>query len=270
MSVSALIAPELPLLRRYARALCGSQASGDAHVVAMLESLLVSTDGFDRQLDPRVATYRLFTSIWNANPINALRDTDGWASPPERRIERISPLPRQAFLLSAVEGFSPANAASILGIDAAGFDACLTEAARQIGEQMAARVLIIEDEPLIAMDLEALVEDLGHSVVGNARTRSEAIAMARAERPDLILADVRLADGSSGIDAVNDILDDFDVPAIFITAFPQSLLTGERREPTFLIAKPFREDTVRAIISQALFFRPEPDARWLAASATAN
>jgi CheY-like chemotaxis protein len=104
------------------------------------------------------------------------------------------------------------------------------------------------------MDLEALVEGLGHSVVGNARTHDEAVTMARRERPGLILADIRLADGSSGLEAVNDILTTFEVPVIFITAYPESLLTGERPEPTFLIAKPFREEMVKAVISQALFF----------------
>lgn len=78
--------------------------------------------------------------------------------------------------------------------------------------------------------------------------------MARKHRPGLVLADIRLADGSSGLDAINDILSSFEVPVIFITAYPESLLTGERPEPTFLIAKPFREETVKAVVSQALFF----------------
>jgi CheY-like chemotaxis protein len=115
-------------------------------------------------------------------------------------------------------------------------------------------VLIIEDEPVIAMDLERLVVGLGHSVVGNARTRNEAVDMAQRFKPGLVLADIRLADGSSGLDAVHDILKSFGVPVIFITACPDSLLTGEKPEPTFLIVKPFEEDTVRAVISQALFF----------------
>jgi CheY-like chemotaxis protein/DNA-directed RNA polymerase specialized sigma24 family protein len=256
MSITALVTPQLPLLRRYARALSGSQASGDAHVIAMLESLLISTDSFDLSLDPRVATYRLFSLIWNANPLNGIDEPSARSgSTAERRVDAIAPLPRQAFLLTAVEGFTQSEAAVILGIPDEEFSELLAEATRQIGEQVAARVLIIEDEPLIAMDLEGLVEGLGHTVVGNARTREEAVVMARLEKPGLILADVRLADGSSGIDAVNDILGDFSVPAVFITAYPESLLTGARPEPTFLIAKPFRDDTVKAIVSQALFFK---------------
>jgi hypothetical protein len=63
-----------------------------------------------------------------------------------------------------------------------------------------------------------------------------------------------LADGSSGIDAVNDILKTSTVPVIFITAFPERLLTGDRPEPAFLVSKPFNPDMVKALISQALFF----------------
>lgn len=254
MSITALISPQLPLLRRYARALSGSQASGDNHVVAMLEALVADATAFDRSLEPRVAVYKLFSSVWNANPMNRRAEDLAPDAAADRRIEAITPLPRQAFLLTAVEGFSPWEAASILDVDADAFADLLGEAARQIGEQVSSRVLVIEDEPIIAMDLEALVEGLGHTVVGNARTRTEAVEMARRTRPGLVLADIRLADGSSGLDAVNDILADFEVPVIFITAYPEMLLTGTRPEPTFLIAKPFREETVKAVVSQALFF----------------
>jgi CheY-like chemotaxis protein len=114
--------------------------------------------------------------------------------------------------------------------------------------------MIIEDEPLIAMDLESLVESLGHGVTGIARTHREAVALAGKKQPGLILADIRLADMSSGVDAVKEILLSFEVPVIFITAYPEQLLTGERPEPAFLITKPFRPANVTAVISQALFF----------------
>ncbi len=114
-------------------------------------------------------------------------------------------------------------------------------------------MLIIEDEPMIAMDLEALVEELGHNVVFNARTQREAVAAIKHHTPGLVLADIRLADGSSGLDAVNDILGICEVPVIFITAYPEQLLTGERPEPTFLIVKPYRPETVKVVVSQALF-----------------
>jgi CheY-like chemotaxis protein len=114
--------------------------------------------------------------------------------------------------------------------------------------------VIVEDEPIIALDLEHLVTDLGHRVVGVARTEKQALATVMRTAPGLILADVQLADGSSGLSAVNTILESFSVPVVFITAYPERLLTGTRPEPTFLIAKPFRSDSVKAVISQALFF----------------
>ena len=105
------------------------------------------------------------------------------------------------------------------------------------------------------MDITAIVEGMGHQVTGNARTHTEAVAMAAADRPDLILADIQLADNSSGVEAVNEILAQFgDIPVIFITAFPERLLTGDRPEPAFLINKPYTEEQVRSAVSQAMFF----------------
>ena len=133
----------------------------------------------------------------------------------------------------------------------------IARAQSDIENELATDVLIIEDEPVIAADIEALVLDLGHRVTAVATTRSEAVAAFRQNRPGLVLADIQLADGSSGIDAVNDILRGASVPVIFITAFPERLLTGEKPEPAFLITKPFQPETVKAAIGQALFFHEE-------------
>ncbi|MBV8474109.1 MAG: response regulator, partial [Hyphomicrobiales bacterium] len=172
----------------------------------------------------------------------------------ERNLGAITPLPRQAFLLRTVEGFTLEEVAAILGLPGAGVERLLDQAGREIAEQVATEVLIIEDEPIIALDIEAMVQDLGHTVTGVARTRKEAIESVQQRKPGLVLADIHLADGSSGLDAVNEILDSINLPVIFITAYPERLLTGERPEPAFLVTKPFQADTVRATISQALFF----------------
>jgi DNA-directed RNA polymerase specialized sigma24 family protein len=255
-SVADLIAPQIPYLRRFARALTGSQDRGDAYVGATLEALVADPRNFRRDLTPRVALYHTFVRVWGAMPLNreteAVERTHGRVV--DRRIETLTPLPRQAFLLAALEEFSTGDIAAILERTESEVRQLVDDAGAEIAEQITAKVLIIEDEPLIALDIEGLVTDLGHNVVGIATTRTEAGEIAKRERPGIVLADIQLADGSSGIDAVNDILKEDDLPVVFITAYPERLLTGERAEPTFLITKPFKPEMVKAVISQALFF----------------
>jgi DNA-directed RNA polymerase specialized sigma24 family protein len=254
VSLSQTIAPHLPFLRRYARALTGNQQSGDAYVAAVLEVLIEDPSAVETEDDPRVGLYRTFTKLWNSMAVNGASDSGLKKLPAEQRITQITPRPRQAFLLISLEGFSETDAARILDIDVPTVRTLMEGAGRELATEIATDVLIIEDEPLIAMDIEQMVESLGHRVVGTARTHAEATAMFKSSRAKMILADIQLADGSSGIDAVNEILKTASVPVIFITAFPERLLTGERPEPAFLVTKPFNPDMVKALISQALFF----------------
>jgi CheY-like chemotaxis protein len=159
---------------------------------------------------------------------------------------------RQALLLTAMEDFSNNEAAIILGLTPEDVARMVKEALYDLVAQVPVSVLIIEDEPVISMDLQNIVEEMGHHVCGTATTRREAVAAAQATKPGLVLADIQLADNSSGIDAVNEILTQITAPVIFITAYPERLLTGERPEPTFLVSKPFMTDTVKATIAQAL------------------
>ncbi len=254
MTKSDVLAQELPRLRRFARALTGSQASGDAYVASTLEALLASDETLEQSSSARVALYRMFATIWNSIDINHQPNLEELAAGPERHLTRITPLPRQAFLLLTLEDFSEEAAAEILGVDVPELRRLADEAGREMASEIATDILIIEDEPMISMELESLVESLGHTVAGVARTHSESVARAKARRPGMILADIRLADASSGLDAVNELLGLFEVPVIFITAYPEQFLTGTRPEPTFLIPKPFQPATVSAVISQALFF----------------
>ena len=253
MTISSAIAPHLPYLRRYARAITGTQASGDAYVTAVLETLITDPSSFPSDMDPKTALFLMFTKIWNSASARVETPAADRLKP-EEKIDSITPQPRQAFLLTAVEKFKPSSVAQILNVSSDEVSNLLDVAALEIAQQLATKVMIIEDEPIIAMDLESLVEDLGHSVTGTARTHKEAVALAERARPGLILADIQLADGSSGLEAINEILNNFEVPVIFITAYPERLLTGERPEPTFLITKPFQPETIRAVVSQALFF----------------
>ena len=255
MTISKEIAPQLPFLRRFARALCGSQASGDAYVVATLEALIEDPSSFPRNMPSRSALYHIFIKLWSSMSSNlqpTIAQTERLA--PEKNLSMLTPLSRQAFLLRTVEGFSPSEVAQILAKSESEVASLLDTAAHEITQQVATDVLIIEDEPIIALDLEAIVQDLGHRIVGVARTRKEAVSLIGEHRPGLILADIQLADGSSGLDAVNDILSQDDAAVIFITAYPERFLTGDRPEPAFLLTKPFEPEAVKAAISQALFF----------------
>ena len=256
MSLAAELSGHIPYLRRYARSVMGSQASADNYVAAMLEALVSDPSSLTGFRDTRSDLYRLFVSLWSSIDIN-LRDNQaaGMDSSASRNLQAISPLPRQAFLLVSVEGFNRKDAAYILNVEEDELDELLDQAHSDMAAQVATKVLIIEDEPLIAMDIQAMVEDLGHTVTGIARTHDEAVRMVGEERPGIVLADIQLADGSSGLDAVNEILQQLSVPVIFITAFPERLLTGERPEPAFLVTKPFEPSAVSALISQALFFQ---------------
>ncbi|MGH6977896.1 MAG: response regulator [Brevundimonas sp.] len=258
MSLLARLAPHLPYVRRYARALTGDQATGDNYVRVALEALAAGERQLSAEMTPRVALYHVFHTIWTATgaQLEDVNAADDQNDPAAQRLMRISPRSRQAFLLTALEGFTPSEAAQILDVSPGDVERLIAEAQSDIDTELATDVLIIEDEAIISADIESLVKELGHKVTGSATTHDEAIEAIGRHRPGLVLADIQLADGSSGIDAVKDILKRFDVPVIFITAFPERLLTGERPEPTFLITKPFQPETVKAAISQALFFHP--------------
>jgi DNA-directed RNA polymerase specialized sigma24 family protein len=252
---SKVVAQYLPFLRRYARALTGSQGSGDAYVAATLEALIADPSVIEEpKAGPKVALYRLFTTIWNSVPVNASGGGRESGLPGDQKLANLTPLPRQAFLLVALEGFSEQDAALILDSDATKLRALVEESGRELAAEIATDVLIIEDDTFIAMELESLVQGLGHRVIGVARTHTEAVSLTHKKTPGLILADIQLADGSSGLEAVNELLGHLEAPVIFITAYPERFLTGERPEPAFLIAKPFQPATVSAIASQALFF----------------
>ena len=257
MSIGAEIAAHLPFLRRYARALTGSQQTGDAFVTVTLEAALADAGLAEDLRGGRVPLYRAFTKIWSSAAVEAEMvpaDPLGHEAAAQVQLGRITPANRQALLLTTVEDFSAEEVATIMSLEVSEVESLVRDAIAEIERESTTRVLIIEDEPLISMQLEDLVRSLGHEICGTAATRTQAQEVVKDVTPGLVLADIQLADGSSGLDAVDDILEIASVPVIFITAYPERLLTGNRPEPTYLITKPFQEATVRAAISQALFF----------------
>jgi len=246
------IAVRLPYLRRYARALTGSQSRGDDYIRICLEVLVEEPSRVSAEDDLRMQLYRLFHDIWL--PIAELQPQPGVAKGRSivARLEALPPRERQILLLTALEGFPIDAAAGVMRIELDEATGLLQRAWAEVNQQLATTVLVIEDESVIAIDIAGIVRELGHTVIGIAGSEREAVEMARAKKPGLVLADINLGAGGSGIDAVGKILQSITVPVIFVTAFPERLLTGQRPEPTYLVTKPFEPDTLKATISQAL------------------
>lgn len=251
----ATISANLPYLRRYARALTGNQATGDAFAAATLEVILEDMATLDVDADPKVALFAAFHLVWSSAGAPIDEPDTRVSAAAQGHMAGLTPNSREALLLHAIEGFTQPEIARIMQTDIDTVSDLIDAAVREMQASVAGRVMIIEDEAIISLDISAIVREMGHDVTGIAATRAEAVELAARERPDLILADIQLADRSSGIDAVNDILRVIgEIPVIFITAFPERLLTGERPEPAFLITKPYAEEQVRSAVSQAMFF----------------
>jgi len=249
------ISRELPYLRRYARALTGSQTAGDNYAAATLEAILTDRSLMDGE-DTRLGLFRTFHAIWQSSgqPVEL-----GAQSPREARAQAhmrgLTPNSREALLLRTIEELRYDQIAQVMQCPQAEAEELVQIALNEMGQALTGKVMVIEDETIIAMDLKGIVQAMGHEVTGIARTHAAAVDLAHQSRPDLILADIQLADGSSGIEAVNELLPSMgDIPVIFITAFPERLLTGDRPEPAFLISKPYSEEQVRSAVSQAMFF----------------
>jgi CheY-like chemotaxis protein len=223
----------LPYARRYARALTGSQARGDALVADSLREML------DGTAEAPV-------------PIIEARHILYWAVTRRFGAETLSARQRQLLLLTSLEDVSPTEAGPILGLAPDHAGKLLSDARARLRATAAADVLIIEDEPIIAMDLEELVQGCGHRVVGVASSEKEAIALAASTKPGLILADINLGSGGDGTSAVAKILQSHYAPVIFVTAYPERLLTGDAVEPAFVITKPFEPLTLAIATYQAV------------------
>jgi len=234
----------LPYARRYARALLGSQERGDVVVAAALRAALAEMGPGMTDASARAALYLAISDDvrrTSADTVSPGADDDG-----------MSLSQRMLLLLTALEEQPLAAAAAACRLEIEVAEREVRSARDGLRANAAARVLIIEDEPIIALDIQDLVERCGHSVVGIAATESEAVQIARAERPSLVLADINLGAGGDGATAVARILRDVTAPVIFVTAFPERLLTGEAVEPAFVITKPFDPTTLAVATYQAV------------------
>jgi CheY-like chemotaxis protein len=259
MSVSHDIVRLLPYLRRYARALTGAQSTGDEYVRLCLEAILAEPARIKNAADLRVELFAVFHDAWDIVD-SAIPAAEGGveASGINRQLAALPSIERQVLLLVALERFSTAETARILDLEEADVVRKLDLARQELRRQATTKVLIIEDEPVIAMDIAGIVESLGHEVIGVAGRHAEAVELARKHQPGLVLADVQLQDGDSGILTVQEIMQSMDAPVIFVTGFPERLLTGDRVEPAFIVTKPFDPETLKVAIVQALSFSTPP------------
>ena len=253
-NISDALGQNIPFLRRYARAMTGSQQSGDRFAAATLEAILADRSVLDGA-DVKTGLFRVLFGIWASAGAPVEDGESGAKAKVQERLSSLTNNSREALLLHTIEGFSFDQIATIIGINPSEAENLIAIARSEMADSAAGSVMIIEDEAIIAMDIESIVAEMGHRVTGIARTRDEAVALGKSDPPDLILADIQLADNSSGIDAVNDLLAELGLrPVIFITAFPERLLTGDKPEPAFLISKPYSVNQVSSAVSQAMFF----------------
>lgn len=255
-SLSEQLLMTLPFLRRYARALTGSQSHGDEWVRLCVEVLLQQPALVRDRARSRVEIFRLFHKL--QLPFRALdkgQGAGGPASLPDRQHpgrQGISDVQRKVLLLTMLEDFSIEQTAEILDLAPHEAEAALDAAREALRQGMPARVLVIEDESVIALNVAQIVRSAGHQVIGIAASEKSAIDLAEKHTPDLVIADVQLRGEDDGRAAVREILKSLSVPVIFVTGFPERLLTGQGIEPTFVVTKPFAPDHLKTAISQAL------------------
>ncbi|MBY6142186.1 response regulator [Leisingera daeponensis] len=252
--VGRQIGTNLPFLRRFARFLTGSQAIGDRLVHAAREAILTGEVEYDRSINPKVALFRAFQEF--RHTFIALGEEG------EKQAGSFSKAPPslwqpalncwEVLLLRTIEGFSEKETGVILRADDKDVSNSVSIAHEEKEKGLTGRVLIIEDEPVLALDLSEIARSAGLSVVGVARNGAEARQLAAEFPADLVLSEVRLAGGASGIGAVNGLPQTHGrCPVVFLTAAPERLLTGERPEPAFVISKPYTEEQVWLAVRQA-------------------
>jgi CheY-like chemotaxis protein len=247
--VGEAISKVLPFLRRYARAMTGSQKVGDEWVRACAEMIAAQPELAADCDNSKLDMFKLFHRVLALPDLQA---GGGAAGRLKESLTDMEPLPRQVLLLTVLEGFTVKDAASIVGVDPETADEALLIARRELQRVAEVRVLVIEDEAVIALDVADIVRNAGHQVVGIAATEKAAVDLAKQHSPHLILADIQLRGSDSGITAVNEIMKLMKVPVIYVTQYPERLLTGRHVEPAFVISKPFDPDLLRAAIAHAL------------------
>ena len=246
---------QLPYLRRHARMLLGRQDHADLVIEEALRELLRAGDSVAIAHDPRRELLKaLYEALHVQGQPEQTASSAETTEPVDARLQSLSLPRRSVLLLLSVERLSVTEVGDVTGLNSSDVLRLAREAQNDVERRLETDILIIEDEWAIARDLRRIVSDLGHRVTGVAASREQALQLAARDNPGLVLADLHLADGDSGVDAVREIFRDRPTPAIFVTAFPERLLARARPEPIYLITKPFSPAMIKSTVSQALFF----------------
>ncbi len=118
-----------------------------------------------------------------------------------------------------------------------------------------ARIMIVEDEAVVAMDLESRLKHLSYEVAAVASSKADAVKAAESARPDLVLMDINLQGRPEGIGAAREIGERFGIPCIFVTAYADDATLNEAKltAPMGYIVKPFSDRELRAAIEVGLY-----------------
>jgi DNA-directed RNA polymerase specialized sigma24 family protein/CheY-like chemotaxis protein len=257
------IIAHVPYLRRHARLLTGSQELGDEFVRLCLELVVAEPQWLEGD-NLRVQLFRAFHAAWSrVHETIADESTMGEVELVERVRQGLAGLPsaeRRTLALIVVEEFTYEDTAYILGMTVDQVRRSVANARNELLSRVSVSVLIIEDEQIVASDIARIVEDMGHRVAGMAAHQAQSVSLAEELKPGLVLADIRLEDDGDGIAAAQRILEAYEVPIVFVTGYPERLLTGGGLEPAFVVAKPFDSEALKVTIAHALATYASPDA----------
>jgi PAS domain S-box-containing protein len=118
-----------------------------------------------------------------------------------------------------------------------------------------ARILVVEDDAIVAAHLERVLGQIGYAVAGLVATGEEAVEQAGASRPDVVLMDIRLRSEMTGIEAAQQIHSQLDLPVVYLTAYADEPLLQQAQvtEPYGYLAKPVRDKELHATLEMALY-----------------
>ena len=233
---------EAALVRRYFRAVLGDQAAGDRLADALPPQPRfgqgVRGAGAARVLCDAMRRWRrVHAQAVGAAPFSPASLVR--ALPPGRAPSR------QAAILCDVFELSIAEAAEALDRSSGEVTMLLAEGRAAASAPLGARVLIVEDDPLVAEHLAQVARDVGARRVTIAKNASEAMASVP---PDIAVCDYDLGDGPTGADVVRRLSAEHGTACLFVTAHPERASRGGDGEPAFIVAKPFAEGVVRAAL----------------------